>query len=136
MGAFGAHYRKRNLLFPVATAIAAVVIAWVLDGARADRHRARTLKENAVGALLRAAPPSTRFNIMHYAATSPAQPLSRFIERFWSFSDAPPHRRERIVPSGTIELVFNLRFLSLLESRRAAVRLRLSKPFKPRTSLL
>jgi AraC-like DNA-binding protein len=39
---------------------------------------------------------------------TPARPLGDFIERFWFFSDAPPHRKERIVPSGTVELVFNL----------------------------
>jgi AraC-like DNA-binding protein len=39
---------------------------------------------------------------------APPRPLADFIERFWFFSDSPLHRRERIVPSGTIELVFNL----------------------------
>jgi hypothetical protein len=31
-----------------------------------------------------------------------------FVERLWLFSDAPPHSKERIVPSGTVELVINL----------------------------
>lgn len=35
-------------------------------------------------------------------------PLAAFIERFWYFSGAPAHRKEWVVPSGTIELVFNL----------------------------
>jgi len=38
----------------------------------------------------------------------PAAPLSAFVDHLWSFSDAPPHAREGIVPSGTLELVVNL----------------------------
>jgi AraC-like DNA-binding protein len=34
--------------------------------------------------------------------------LCDFVERFWCLSDAPAHSKERIVPSGTIELVINL----------------------------
>ena len=39
---------------------------------------------------------------------SPGQPLAEFVERFWYSSDAPQHRKVRVVPSGTMELVFNL----------------------------
>jgi AraC-like DNA-binding protein len=39
----------------------------------------------------------------------PRRPLARFIERFWICADQPARARERILPSGTIELVFNLR---------------------------
>jgi AraC-like DNA-binding protein len=46
---------------------------------------------------------------MLYRSHTPAPPLADLIERFWSCSDAPSHDRERIVPSGTVELVFNLR---------------------------
>jgi AraC-like DNA-binding protein len=46
---------------------------------------------------------------MLYRSYAPAPPLSDFIERFWLCSDAPPHPMERILPSGTIEMVFNLR---------------------------
>jgi len=46
---------------------------------------------------------------MLYRSYAPAPPLSDFIERFWLCSDAPPHLMERILPSGTIEMVFNLR---------------------------
>lgn len=46
---------------------------------------------------------------MLYRSHTPPPPLGDFIERFWICSDAPPHRRERILPSGTIELVVNLR---------------------------
>ncbi|HKI01985.1 MAG TPA: helix-turn-helix domain-containing protein [Thermoanaerobaculia bacterium] len=46
---------------------------------------------------------------MLYLSHTPSPPLGDFIERFWLCSDAPPHSRERILPSGTIELVVNLR---------------------------
>jgi hypothetical protein len=46
---------------------------------------------------------------MIYRSYTPGPPLGDFIERFWLCSGAPPHRRERILPSGTIELVVNLR---------------------------
>jgi len=39
---------------------------------------------------------------------SPSQPLAEFVERFWYSSDAPQHQKVRVVPSGTMELVFNL----------------------------
>jgi AraC-like DNA-binding protein len=38
----------------------------------------------------------------------PRPPLAGFIEYLWCLSDAPPHARERILPSGTLELVVNL----------------------------
>lgn len=46
---------------------------------------------------------------MLYRSYTPAPPLGDFVDRFWLCSDAPPHSRERILPSGTIELVVNLR---------------------------
>ena len=46
---------------------------------------------------------------MLYHSYTPPKPLGDFVERFWLCSDAPPHSRERILPSGTIELVVNLR---------------------------
>lgn len=46
---------------------------------------------------------------MLYRSHTPAPPLDGFIGRFWLCSDAPAHDRERILPSGTIELVVNLR---------------------------
>jgi len=45
---------------------------------------------------------------MFYRSYIPGPPLDRFIECFWCLSDAPPHARERILPSGTLELVINL----------------------------
>jgi len=38
----------------------------------------------------------------------PGSPLSEFIASLWSLSDAPPHQQERILASGTQELVINL----------------------------
>ncbi len=45
---------------------------------------------------------------MRYVTRHPGPPLHEFVEYFWSLSDAPSHARERVVPSGTIELVVNL----------------------------
>jgi AraC-like DNA-binding protein len=39
---------------------------------------------------------------------TPGPPLDECIDRFWFCSDTPPHPRERILPSGTVELVINL----------------------------
>ena len=46
---------------------------------------------------------------MLYRRHTPTPRLARFVDCFWACSDAPAHRRERILPSGTIELVVNLR---------------------------
>ena len=46
--------------------------------------------------------------IMIFCSHAPSPPLADFVERFWLCSDTPSHRRERILPSGTIELVINL----------------------------
>ncbi len=45
---------------------------------------------------------------MLYYSHIPARPLHGFIDHFWMCSDKPLHSRERILPSGTIELVVNL----------------------------
>jgi AraC-like DNA-binding protein len=45
---------------------------------------------------------------VQYVQHSPAPPLDQFVEYLWSLSDLPTHARERIVPSGTLELVINL----------------------------
>src|SRR5262249_760668 len=39
---------------------------------------------------------------------TPGPPLDEYIDRFWYCSDTPAHPRERILPSGTVELVINL----------------------------
>ncbi len=46
---------------------------------------------------------------MRYSSHQPAPPLGEFIHNFWHCADAPPDPRVRILPSGTIELVINLR---------------------------
>jgi AraC-like DNA-binding protein len=45
---------------------------------------------------------------MLYRAHIPAPPLDQHVDYLWSLSDAPPHRQERILPAGTLELVINL----------------------------
>jgi len=39
---------------------------------------------------------------------TPGPPLDDYVDRFWYCSDTPVHRREQILPSGTVELVINL----------------------------
>lgn len=46
---------------------------------------------------------------MLYLSHVPRPPLSEFVERFWLCIDGQSPRKERILPSGTIELVVNLR---------------------------
>ena len=45
---------------------------------------------------------------MKHVSIAPTPPLAEFIERFWYSSDAPVHQKVRIMPIGTMELVFNL----------------------------
>jgi AraC-like DNA-binding protein len=45
---------------------------------------------------------------MRYLVHRPDAPLGGCAEYLWSLSDAPAHARERIVPTGTLELVVNL----------------------------
>jgi AraC-like DNA-binding protein len=45
---------------------------------------------------------------VQHVSIAPKWPLAEFVERFWYSCDAPPHQKVRVVPSGTIELVFNL----------------------------
>jgi hypothetical protein len=45
---------------------------------------------------------------MLYRSYIPAPPLADFIEDLWVYADyTPPHVKERILPSGTVELVIN-----------------------------
>lgn len=47
---------------------------------------------------------------MVFCSYNPGPPLSDFIENFWLYEGyVSPHLRERIFPSGTFEVVFNLR---------------------------
>ncbi len=45
---------------------------------------------------------------MQFSSYRPQSPLASLVEYFWVLRDAPAHARERIVPSGTLELVINL----------------------------
>jgi AraC-like DNA-binding protein len=45
---------------------------------------------------------------MLFRTFTPSPPLDRFVEYLWAYSDAPSHSQERILPSGTLELVVNL----------------------------
>ena len=45
---------------------------------------------------------------MEYISTVPKPPLAEFVERFWYSSGAPMDQKVRIMPTGTMELVFNL----------------------------
>ena len=46
---------------------------------------------------------------MFYLTYVPGPPLSEFVDYFWLFNGGQAPRKERIVPSGTSELVINLR---------------------------
>src|SRR2546422_6319733 len=45
---------------------------------------------------------------VHFSSRTPMPPLDACVERLWLLSDAPAHSKERIAPSGTIDLVINL----------------------------
>ena len=46
---------------------------------------------------------------MSYLTYIPKTPISEFVDYFWLFDGGQTPRKERIVPSGTTELVVNLR---------------------------
>lgn len=46
---------------------------------------------------------------MIYRVYTPAPPLAEFVERIWQCSDIPSDQPMRILPSGALELVINLR---------------------------
>ena len=45
---------------------------------------------------------------MRYICRTPTRPLGDFVERIWLVKDAPAHSKERIAPSGAIDLGINL----------------------------
>ena len=45
---------------------------------------------------------------LHFSSRAPIPPLDAFVERLWLLSDAPAHSKERIAPSGTMDLAINL----------------------------
>lgn len=63
---------------------------------------------NSDGVLDFAARPRENAPVVFYRSRTPAPPLSDFVDRLWLCSDLPQHAGERILPSGTIELVVNL----------------------------
>ncbi len=52
-------------------------------------------------------PPSGRDDI-RMLVRRPAPPLAQLVERIWYFESNLPHRRERILPGGTMQLLVNL----------------------------
>jgi AraC-like DNA-binding protein len=46
--------------------------------------------------------------VRHYVARPPTPPLAKFVEYVWASQGAPAHARERIVPTGTLELLVSL----------------------------
>jgi hypothetical protein len=38
---------------------------------------------------------------VQHVSIVPRPPLAEFVERFWYFSDAPGHQKERVVPGET-----------------------------------
>ena len=56
---------------------------------------------------------------MRFVAHVPAPPLSDFVELFWLYEGHDPgHPRERLLPTGTTELVFDLDDKPMLVARR------------------
>jgi AraC-like DNA-binding protein len=44
----------------------------------------------------------------HYVARPPIPPLAKLVEYVWASQGAPAHAKERVVPTGTLELVVSL----------------------------
>jgi AraC-like DNA-binding protein len=64
----------------------------------------------ARGKPISACHPFLRSIAMPYRTCTPAPPLGDFVDSFWHYDGyAPPHLKERILPSGTVELVINHR---------------------------
>jgi AraC-like DNA-binding protein len=45
---------------------------------------------------------------VQYVGRVPAPPLAAHVAELWHLADAPPHRAARLLPAGTLELVFDL----------------------------
>ena len=72
-----------------------------------DRIAFNTVSVHSVF-LVRRQRPVLAVHAMFLRTYTPGPPLEEYIERFWYCSDTPSHPRERILPSGTVELVINL----------------------------
>jgi AraC-like DNA-binding protein len=46
--------------------------------------------------------------VVLYVARPPTPPLGKFVEYVWASQGAPAHAKERVVPTGTLELIVNL----------------------------
>jgi AraC-like DNA-binding protein len=46
--------------------------------------------------------------VLTYVARPPTPPLAKFVEYLWASQGAPPHAKERVVPTGTLELAISL----------------------------
>jgi AraC-like DNA-binding protein len=46
--------------------------------------------------------------VLRYAARPPRPPLAKFVEYLWASQGAPAHAKERVVPTGTLELAVSL----------------------------
>lgn len=46
--------------------------------------------------------------MLRYVARPPTPPLARFVEYLWASQGAPAHAKERVVPTGTLELFVSL----------------------------
>jgi hypothetical protein len=46
--------------------------------------------------------------VLHYVARPPAPPLAEFVDYVWASQGAPEHAKERVVPTGTLELCVSL----------------------------
>lgn len=46
--------------------------------------------------------------MLHYVARPPVSPLANLVEYVWASQGAPGHAKERVVPTGTLELGFSL----------------------------
>jgi hypothetical protein len=44
---------------------------------------------------------------LRYHVRIPGPPLSRFIDRLWQIEGVTPYSRERVLPNGVLELIFN-----------------------------
>jgi Domain of unknown function (DUF6597) len=76
------------------------------------RHRAGWARDRSSIDIGRAARPeacrASLARTMLNLSYAPGPPLADFVDRVWMFGDAPLHARERVLPSGTLELVINL----------------------------
>jgi hypothetical protein len=74
---------------------------------RAARHRRNSPGDRSTGTAREAH--DLLDDAVIYLSYTPRPPLHAFVERLWLVADGQAPRKERILPSGTIQLVVNLR---------------------------